>query len=77
MSAELIKKTRKVIAGKGGRIEDQELEEMAKSIANLGFKIGFARAYANGPTLMAELCDRLEEAEQQLNDIIRTVINRK
>ncbi|QKQ25988.1 hypothetical protein [Candidatus Reidiella endopervernicosa] len=49
---------------------------MAKSIANLGFKIGFARAYANGPTLMAELCDRLEEAEQQLSDI-RAVINRK
>jgi len=69
MSAELIKEARKALSGKGGRLEDQELEELAKSISKLGFKIGFARAYAYGPSLAKQLADRLEKAEAKLAEI--------
>ena len=69
MSASLIKETKKVLAGKSGRLEDQELEYLARNITKLGFKIGFARAYAAGPTLMTRLLDELEYKEEQINQI--------
>jgi hypothetical protein len=69
MSETLIKEVRKALAGKAGRLEDQELEALAQEITKLGFKIGFARSYAYGPTLMKRLSDALEEAERKLAEI--------
>ncbi len=76
MSASLIRETKKVLAGKSGRLEDQELEYLAREITKLGFKIGFARAYAAGPTLMAMLLDELERKEEQIKQI-RKVLGTK
>ena len=64
-----LKEARKALSGKAGRLEDEELEELAKEITKLGFKLGFARAYAYGPTLVAHLCDELESAEEKLREI--------
>lgn len=69
MSERLVKEVRKTLSGKGGRLEDQELEALAHEITKLGFKLGFARSYAYGPTLMKQLCDALEDAEQKLAEI--------
>jgi len=69
MSASLIKEAKKVLAGKAGRLEDEELEYLARQITKLGFKIGFARAYAAGPTMMAMLLHELERKEGQINQI--------
>lgn len=69
MSEVLIKEVRKALSGKSGRLEDQELESLAQEITKLGFKIGFARSYAYGPTMMKHLCDALEEAEHKLAEI--------
>ncbi|TCK18030.1 hypothetical protein DFR30_1289 [Thiogranum longum] len=69
MSASLIKDAKKVLAGKSGRLEDEELEHLAREITRLGFKIGFARAYAAGPTLVSMLIHELEHKEEQLNQI--------
>jgi len=69
MSASLIKEAKKVLAGKAGRLEDEELEYLARQITKLGFKLGFARAYAAGPTLIAQLVHELERQEEQINQI--------
>lgn len=64
-----LKEARKVLSGKAGRLDDEELEELAKEITKLGFKLGFARAYAYGPTLVEHLCKELESAEKKLAEI--------
>lgn len=69
MSSSLINDTKKVLAGKSGRLEDEELEFLAREITKLGFKIGFARAYAAGPSLMTKLVHELERQEAQLDKI--------
>ncbi len=73
MSASLIREAKKVLAGKAGRLEDEELEYLAREITKLGFKIGFARAYAAGPTLMATLLHELERKEEQINQIYKAL----
>ncbi len=73
--SELIKEAHKVLDGKASRLEDQEQEELAKEIAKLGFKVGFARAYANGPSLARELLKRVERLEAQLEEV-RKIVNR-
>ncbi len=73
MASHLIKDVKKVLAGKGGRLDDEELEYLAREITKLGFKLGFARAYASGPSLMVELVRRLEQQEEQLNQIRKLV----
>jgi len=73
MSASLIKEARKVLAGKAGRLEDEELEYLARQITNLGFKLGYARAYAAGPSLVAKLLHELEQQEEQLKQIGKTL----
>ena len=65
----MLKEARKVLSGKSGRLDDEELEELAKEITKLGFKLGFARAYAYGPTLVEHLCSELESAEKKLAEI--------
>lgn len=69
MSDKLIKDARKVIDGKSGPLDDEEMEFLAKEITKLGFKLGFARAYAIGPTLMEQLVNELERKENQLKQI--------
>jgi len=69
MSSSLIKETRKLLAGKASRLEDEELEYLAREITKLGFKIGFARAYATGPAMMAKLLHELESKEEQIDQI--------
>lgn len=76
MSAKLIREAKKVLAGKGGRLDDEELEYLAREITKLGFKLGFARAYATGPDLMGKMIRELERKEEQL-DQIRKVVGRK
>lgn len=71
-----LKDARKVLSGRAGRLDDEELEDLAKEITKLGFKLGFARAYAYGPTLVAHLCDELESAERKLAEI-GEVVNRQ
>jgi len=73
MTATLLRDAKKVLAGKGGRLEDEELEYLARDITKLGFKIGFARAYAAGPTLVAKLIHELERQEDQINQIRKTL----
>ena len=73
MSSRLIKETKKLLAGKSGRLEDEELEYLAREITKLGFKIGFARAYAAGPAMMATLLHELESKEDQINQIHRAL----
>ncbi len=69
MSDSLIREAKKMLAGKAGRLEDDELEQLAREITKLGFKIGFARAYAAGPTLVSMLLHELEQREDQLKQI--------
>jgi hypothetical protein len=69
MSDNLIKEAQKVLAGKSGRLEDEELEYLAQQITKLGFKIGYARAYAAGPSLASKLAKRLERQEKQMDDV--------
>lgn len=76
MSDNLIKEAKKVLAGKSGRLEDEELEYLAQQITGLGFKIGYARAYATGPDLVSKLVKRLERQEQQM-DVIRKALGFK
>jgi hypothetical protein len=73
MTAALIKEAKKVLAGKEGRLEDEELEYLARDITKLGFKLGFARAYAAGPSLVAKLIHELERQEEQINQIRKTL----
>ena len=76
MSVKLIKEAKKVLAGKAGRLEDQELEFLAQEITKLGFKIGFARAYTAGPSLVQRLIQNLEEKDEQLKQI-KSIISRR
>ena len=69
MTAKLIKDTKKLLAGKGGRLEDEEQEFLAREITKLGFKIGFARAYASGPSTISKLVNELERQEDQIKQI--------
>jgi molybdopterin-biosynthesis enzyme MoeA-like protein len=69
MSDSLIKEAKKVLAGKGGRLQDEELEYLAQEITKLGFKLGYARAYASGPSIMKEMIRELEQQHEQLNQI--------
>ena len=73
MTASLLKEAKKVLAGKGGRLEDEELEYLAHEITKLGFKLGFARAYAAGPSLVARLIHELERQEGQIDQIRKTL----
>lgn len=73
MTASLISEAKKVLAGKAGRLEDEELEYLAREITKLGFKLGFARAYAAGPSLVAKLIHELERQEEQMNQIRKTL----
>lgn len=76
MSEKLIKEARKVLDGKSGPLDDEELEFLARDITKLGFKLGFARAYASGPLLAEKLVDELERKEQLLNEL-RALLNRR
>ena len=69
MTDRLIAEAKKVLAGKAGRLEDEELEYLAREITKLGFKLGFARAYATGPDLVAKLLHELERQDKQINHI--------
>ena len=69
MSEKLIKEARKVLEGKSGPLDDEELEFLARDITKLGFKLGFARAYASGPLLVEKLVDELERKEKLLEQI--------
>jgi hypothetical protein len=69
MSEKLIKEARRVLDGKSGPLDDEELEFLARDITKLGFKLGFARAYASGPLLAEKLMDELERKEQLINDL--------
>ena len=69
MSATLIREAKKTLAGKVTRLEDQELEYLAGEITKLGFKKGFARAYASGPTLLSKLVRDLENKNAKLAEI--------
>jgi len=73
MTDSLIKEAKRVLAGKEGRLEDEELEYLAREITKLGFKLGFARAYAYSPRLVAKLVHELERQEEQINQIRRTL----
>ena len=73
MTDTLIKEAKKVLAGKAGRLEDDELEYLAREITKLGFKLGFARAYAAGPSLVSKLVHELERQEEQVNQIRKTL----
>ena len=69
MNESLIKEAKKMLAGKAGRLEDEELEYLAQQITKLGFKLGYARAYAAGPDLVSKLLRRLERQEKQMEEI--------
>ncbi|MDA3870313.1 MAG: hypothetical protein PF589_10345 [Gammaproteobacteria bacterium] len=71
MPSNMIKDAKKLLAGKSGRLNDQELEYLANEITKLGFKLGFARAYAAGPDLMVKMIHELERKEEQLDQIRR------
>lgn len=73
MSSVLVKEAKKLLAGKAGRLEDEELEYLARNITKLGFKLGYARAYAAGPTLIAKLVHELERRDQQMVNIRNTL----
>jgi len=69
MSEKLIKEARKILDGKSGPLDDEELEYLARDITKLGFKLGFARAYASGPLLAEKLVDELERKEKLLDEL--------
>ena len=73
MSSGLIKEAKKVLAGKSGRLEDEELEYLARNITKLGFKLGYARAYASGPALIAKLVHELERQDEKMTQIRKTL----
>jgi hypothetical protein len=73
MSSGLIREAKKVLAGKSGRLEDEELEYLARNITKLGFKLGYARAYASGPALIAKLVHELERQDEKMTQIRKTL----
>lgn len=76
MSDKLINEAKKLHNGKSGRLEDQELEYLAKEITKLGFKLGFARSYAAGPDMIERLVRELEKRDNQIKEI-RKIIGKK
>jgi hypothetical protein len=73
MTSTLVKEAKKVLAGKAGRLEDDELEYLAHQITKLGFKLGYARAYAAAPSLVTRLVHELERQEEQMSQIRKTL----
>ena len=73
MSSGLIREAKKVLAGMAGRLEDEELEYLARNITKLGFKLGYARAYAAGPSLVAKLVHELERQDEKMQQIRKTL----
>lgn len=69
MNSGLIREAKQLLAGKMGRLDDEETEYLAQEITKLGFKLGFARAYASGPALIEQLVHELERQEAQLRDV--------
>ena len=69
MSKFLLNNAKKLLSGKSGRLDDEELEYLARDITKLGFKIGFARSYAAGPGLVEKLVQELEKKNRQLEKI--------
>lgn len=69
MSERLIKEARKILDGKSGPLDDEELEFLARDITKLGFKLGFARSYASGPLMVEKLVDELERKERLLDEL--------
>ena len=76
MSDKQIKEAKKLVSGKNGILDDEELEFLAKEITKLGFKIGPARSYAAGPSLVKKLVKELEQKNEQLN-AIRNIVGKK
>ncbi len=73
MNRNIVKEAKKILTGKSGRLDDEELEFLAQDITKLGFKLGFARAYAAGPSLVEKLVHELEHKDRQLNQIRATL----
>lgn len=74
MSKQLLQEVRKVLSGKHGPLDDEELEYLAKKISTLGFTLGFARAYATGPYLMERLVEELESRDmesEKIQDVLK------
>lgn len=69
MATRLIAEVKKTLGGKSGRLDDEELEYLAREITKLGFKLGYARAYAAGPRLMENMMRELESQQKQLDEI--------
>jgi len=69
MRTNIVKNARKILNGKGGRLEDEEMEYLAHEITKLGFKLGFARAYAAGPSMVEKLVNEVERQGRQLEQI--------
>ena len=69
MENRLLAEAKMVLSGKTGRLDDEELEYLANEITKLGFKPGFARAYAAGPSLVEKLIHELEGKEKQIDQI--------
>ena len=76
MSKKLIKDAKRMLSGKSGLLDDEELEFLAKEITKLGFKLGFARAYASGPSLVKRLVKELEDNEKQTDQIL-AILNKR
>ena len=73
MRKDLVKEARTVLSGKSGRLDDEELEFLARKITKIGFKLGFARAYAVGPSLLEKMAEELDRKEKQINQL-RSII---
>jgi len=73
MRKDLVKEARTVLLGKSGRLDDEELEFLAREITKIGFKLGFARAYAVGPSLLEKMAEELDRKEKQINQL-RSII---
>ena len=73
MSKNIVKEARKILTGKSGRLDDEELEYLAQDITKLGFKLGFDRAYAAAPSLVAKLLVDFERKAKQLNQKLATL----
>ncbi|VAW80698.1 hypothetical protein MNBD_GAMMA12-849 [hydrothermal vent metagenome] len=69
MNNGLVTNAKKILNGKGGRLEDEELEFLAQEITKLGFKLDFARAYAVGPRMIERLVSEVERQGKKLERI--------
>ena len=73
MRKDLVKQARTVLSGKSGRLDDEELEFLAREITKIGFKLGFARAYTVDPSLLEKMAEELDRKEKQINQL-RSII---